>query len=193
MVNWSNFDANLGGLLDGSWFLDNPRSGVPVPTLYLPVFEGWPVSFRDYYDAGEGVPMVTSEGRKDKEKQRENMLKHYGLAPPIERCLSDEYRRAWRTTGVALDRVGFAVEDRDRTQGVYYVRYDDPSKGEKKKGFMSKLAFWSKDDIDTVSQYQVKLTSEGKQTRVEVLDKAGRRDQSPTAQRILTLLGEQLR
>ena len=119
------------------------------------------------------------------------MVQGAGGTPAL--LIDDEYRRAWRTTGVALDRVGFAVEDRDRTQGVYYVRYDDPAKGQKKKGFMSKLAFWSKDDIDTVSQYQVKLTSEGKQTRVEVLDKAGRRDDSATAQRILTLLSEQLR
>jgi outer membrane protein assembly factor BamC len=107
--------------------------------------------------------------------------------------IDDDFRRSWRTTGVALDRVGFAVEDRDRTQGIYYVRYDDPSKGQEKKGWMSKLAFWSNDEVDTVSQYQVKLTSEGQQTRVEVLDKTGRRDDSATAQRILTLLAEQLR
>lgn len=107
--------------------------------------------------------------------------------------LDNEFRRAWRATGVALDRVGFAVEDKDRSQGVYYVRYDDPSKGQKKKGFMSKLAFWSSDKIDTVTQYQVKLTANGAQTRVDVRDQAGRRDDSPTAQRILTLLNEQMR
>jgi outer membrane protein assembly factor BamC len=108
--------------------------------------------------------------------------------------VDDEFRRAWRSTGVALDRIGFAVEDRDRTQGVYYVRYDDPTKGqEKKKGFMSKLAFWSSDDADTVNQYQVKLTASADQTRVEVRDQAGRRDNSPTGQRILTLLGEEMR
>jgi outer membrane protein assembly factor BamC len=114
-----------------------------------------------------------------------------GGAPAL--VLDEEYRSAWRTTGLALDRVGFAVEDRDRTQGVYYVRYDDPTKGQEKEGLMSKLAFWSRDEVDTVSQYQVKLTSEGEQTRVEVLDKVGRRDDSATARRILKLLSEQLR
>jgi len=108
--------------------------------------------------------------------------------------VDDEFRSTWRATGVALDRVGFAVEDKDRTQGVYYVRYDDPSKGQdKKKGFMSKLAFWSSDKVDTVTQYQVKLTASGAQTRIDVRDQAGRRDESPTAQRILTLLSEQMR
>jgi outer membrane protein assembly factor BamC len=107
--------------------------------------------------------------------------------------VDDEFRRAWRSTGVALDRIGFAVEDRDRTQGVYYVRYDDPSKGQEKKGFMSKLAFWGDDKVDTVTQYQVRLSASGAQTRIEVRDQAGRRDSSPTGQRILTLLAEEMR
>ncbi len=107
--------------------------------------------------------------------------------------ISEEYRYAWRLTGVALDRVGFAVEDRDRSQGVYYVRYDDPSKGQEKKGWTSKLAFWRSDEVDTVTQYQVKLTGDGNQTRVVVRDRVGRRDDSATANRILTLLSEQIR
>jgi outer membrane protein assembly factor BamC len=107
--------------------------------------------------------------------------------------VSEEYRYAWRLTGVALDRVGFAVEDRDRTQGIYYVRYDDPSKGQEKEGWASKLAFWRSEQVDTVTQYQVKLTGEGNQTRVVVRDRVGRRDDSATAQRILTLLNEQIR
>lgn len=107
--------------------------------------------------------------------------------------ISDEYRRAWRQTGVALDRVGFAVEDRDRTQGIYYVRYDDPSKGQEKKGWGSKLAFWRKDDIDKVAQYQVKLTGDGAQTRVVVRDQVGRPAPSATSERILRLLSEQIR
>jgi outer membrane protein assembly factor BamC len=104
----------------------------------------------------------------------------------------EEYRDAWRTMGLALDRVGFAVEDRDRSAGVYYVRYDDPNKGQEKKGFMSKLTFWRSEDIDTVTQYQVKLIAQGDKTLVVVRDDAGRKD-SPTAQRILTLLSEQMR
>lgn len=107
--------------------------------------------------------------------------------------IDDEYRRAWRLTGVALDRVGFAVEDRDRTQGIYYVRYDDPSKGQEKEGWGSKLAFWRDNDIDKVAQYQVKLTGDGAQTRVVVRDQVGRPEASATAKRILTLLNEQIR
>jgi outer membrane protein assembly factor BamC len=107
--------------------------------------------------------------------------------------VSEEYRRAWRQIGVALDRIGFAVEDRDRTQGIYYVRYDDPSKGEKKEGWGSKLAFWRSDDVNTIAQYQVKLVGDGSQTRVVVRDQVGRPASSATSERILRLLNEQIR
>ena len=56
--------------------------------------------------------------------------------------LVDDYSRAWRRTGLALDRVGFTVQDRDRSRGLYFVRYVDPLKDTEKKGFLSKLKFW---------------------------------------------------
>ena len=50
------------------------------------------------------------------------------------------------------DRVGFTVEDRDRTQGTYFVRYVDPD-AVKKDGFFSKLFSWgSSDDKDKGAQ-----------------------------------------
>ncbi len=58
----------------------------------------------------------------------------------------EDFSRAWRRTGMALDRVGFAVEDRNRTSGIYFVRYNDPLGDEDKKGLLSKLAFWSSDE-----------------------------------------------
>jgi len=110
--------------------------------------------------------------------------------------ISDEYRRAWRLTGVALDRIGFAVEDRDRTRGIYYVRYDDPARGNKKKGWGARLAFWRHDDEKDEKgavQYQVKIMSDGPRTRVAVRDRIGQPALATTADRILRLLQEQIR
>ncbi len=107
--------------------------------------------------------------------------------------VDDEFRRTWRMTGSALDRVGFAVEDRDRSRGIYFVRYDDMSKRDEKKGWGSKLAFWKSDELDPVKQYQVRVTSQGTSSQVTVHDSAGRRDDTATGQRILTLLKEQMR
>ncbi len=40
--------------------------------------------------------------------------------------VDDGLDRAWRRVGIALDRSGFTVEDRDRAAGLYFVRYVDP-------------------------------------------------------------------
>lgn len=106
--------------------------------------------------------------------------------------ISDEYRRAWRLTGVALARVGFAVEDWDRMRGIYYIRYDDPTQGEKKKGWDSRLAFWRRDDEKGAAQYQVKLMGGGAQTRVIVRDQVGQPASPVTAGHVLRLLHEQI-
>lgn len=113
----------------------------------------------------------------------------------VSLVIDEERQRAWRLTGVALDRVGFAVEDRDRQKGIYYVRYNDPMKDIEEPGLLSKLAFWRDNDrnIDKENQYQVSLTSKGDTTQVVVLNEKGERDNSETALRILTLLNEQIK
>ncbi len=102
------------------------------------------------------------------------------------------FSRAWRSVGIALDRVDFAVEDRDRSAGIYYVRYNDPLR-QQKKGLLSKLAFWADDAPDEVSTYRIKLVDDGADTRVMVLNEKGEVESSVTPVRILTLLYEELR
>ena len=70
--------------------------------------------------------------------------------------VDDGFDRAWRRVGLALDRVGFTVVDRDRSKGTYFVRYADPeTDGAKKdKGFLDKLQFW-KTDAEKVEQYRI--------------------------------------
>src|SRR5262249_17315133 len=70
--------------------------------------------------------------------------------------ISDEFDRAWRRVGLALDRVGFTVEDRDRTKGLYFVRYVDPdadNNSKKSDGILSKLAFWRSSKKTPNEQY----------------------------------------
>jgi outer membrane protein assembly factor BamC len=108
--------------------------------------------------------------------------------------IGDELRRGWRMTGSALDRAGFAVEDRDISRGVYYVRYQDTDAAAQgnKKGWMSRLAFWRGNDIDKVKQYQIRVEGNDRETRVTVLDPKGQRDTSVSAGQILALLQEQM-
>jgi outer membrane protein assembly factor BamC len=106
--------------------------------------------------------------------------------------VDEDFSRAWRRTGVALDRVSFAVEDRNRSEGIYYVRYNDPLSDHNEEGMLSKLAFWSSDDAADATQYQIRLQAQGPATHIVVNNAQGERDTTPTAKRILSLLEEQL-
>lgn len=108
--------------------------------------------------------------------------------------IDDSFGRSWRLVGLALDRVGFAVEDRNRSAGIYYVRYNDPTREEADKGLLSRLKFWGDDeDVDKVNRYQVKVGTSGDRTVVRVANEQGEPERSPTAIRILSLLNEQIR
>jgi outer membrane protein assembly factor BamC len=114
--------------------------------------------------------------------------------------LAEPFDRAWRRVGVALDRSGFTVEDRDRSKGLYFVRYIDPDADGGTKGsggLLSKLAFWRKDpviDLSKLPQYQVQITdSKGDSSEVKVLGKDGSPETSDTSKKILGLLYNQLK
>ncbi len=111
---------------------------------------------------------------------------------PAALVVHKDFEKAWRDVGIVLDRVGFAVEDRNRLQGLYYVRYSDPLK-EQKKGLLSKLAFWADDDDQQVDHYQIKLSDDGADTRVVVHDAKGQPETSDTAVRILNVLYDDLK
>jgi outer membrane protein assembly factor BamC len=109
--------------------------------------------------------------------------------------VQETFDRAWRRVGLALDRVGFTVEDRDRSKGLYFVRYVDPeSDGQKKEdGFLSKLAFWKGSAPVSQSRYRIFVKDNGALTTVQVLSFEGGVDQSETSKKILSLLYEQLK
>ena len=111
--------------------------------------------------------------------------------------LGEGFSTAWRRTGLALDRAGFIVDDRDRSRGLFYMRYADREGGSQSEdtGWLSKLKFWGNDDDEEQGDdaYIVQVIGETPATtRVIVLARDGVRDKTPTASRILTVLHEQL-
>lgn len=108
--------------------------------------------------------------------------------------VDEGFDRAWRRVGLALDRAGFTVEDRDRTQGIYFVRYINDTA--ESKGFFSKLFSWgSSDEADKEAQrYRISVkAAEGNTSVVKVLTNAGAAETSPVGEKIITLLHEQLK
>jgi outer membrane protein assembly factor BamC len=110
--------------------------------------------------------------------------------------VDDGFDRAWRRVGLALDRSGFTVEDRDRGQGVYFVRYVDPKfAGKEEPNFFEKLfSFGKKDEVSQLAKYRVKVTSEGSaSSTVAVQDSTGKPESGEAGKRIMTLLLEDLK
>ncbi len=113
--------------------------------------------------------------------------------------IADEpFDRGWRRVGLALDRSGFTVEDRNRSEGIYFVRYVDPeleSSSSREKGFLGKL--FSKDNDIKPKTFRITVKASGTQTNVAVADDKGAALTDPTDQkvatRMVTLIQEQLR
>lgn len=138
--------------------------------------------------------------------------------------LKDSYDRGWRRVGLALDRVGFVVEDKNRAEGLFYVRYADvdiDGAPKKKKGLFETLAFWQDDEeeienkskpkeedtivdklkfwkgkdetTDPSKKYTIKVSEIDTGTKVNIVDSEGNSDAGTTANRIISLLYDQLK
>ena len=111
--------------------------------------------------------------------------------------LDEQFDRAWRRVGLALDRVGFTVEDRDRSKGLYFVRYIDPQidggKAADKGGWLSRLKFWGSSKPKQLEQYRIEVKDAPQGCQVQVFTKDGAQENSDTAGKILSLLYEQLK
>ena len=136
--------------------------------------------------------------------------------------LNEPFDRAWRRVGLALDRIGFVTEDKNRSEGIFYVRYadtdaEDPIK--QKKSLFERLKFWGSDDDEKAPAAADikpgdktrfwKGTSDGdkssKQYHIQVLENAddttdvyilttdNKRNTSTTANRIISLMYDQLK
>jgi outer membrane protein assembly factor BamC len=115
-------------------------------------------------------------------------------AAPARVVIEEPFDRAWRRVGLALDRGGFTVEDRDRAKGVYFVRYVDPVAEQKQRdsqGFLSKL--FGRDAKIEAQQFRVQVAAEGTRTVVTVQDRDGKGDGGATSNKILAQVNDQLR
>lgn len=106
--------------------------------------------------------------------------------------MDDSFDRGWRRVGLALDRGGFTVEDRDRSLGIYYVRYVDPRAGGK-----DEPGFWARLMGDTTNvapqRYRIIVKAVGSKSVVAVLNSDGGADVGENGKRIITRLSQELR
>jgi outer membrane protein assembly factor BamC len=111
-----------------------------------------------------------------------------GGVPVVQ--VDEAFDRAWRRVGLALDRTGFTVEDRDRAQGLYFVRYVEPT-DKKEPGFFAKIFSSTPDAAPLKFRISVKGATES--TTVSVLNATGAPDASDNAKRIVRVIADDLK
>ena len=108
--------------------------------------------------------------------------------------INENFERAWRRVGLALDRTGFTVEDRDRSAGTYFVRYVAPNPDKKEPGFFGKLfTFGGSGKTEAPLKYRIMVKGQGEASTVAVLNESGAPETSANAQRIVQVIADDLK
>ena len=106
--------------------------------------------------------------------------------------LDEGFDRAWRRVGLALDRTGFTVEDRDRSQGTYFVRYVEPGTNKGEPSIFTKLFSGTPAAVPPL-KYRITVKSQGESSSVSVLNAQGQPESSANAQRIVQVIADDLK
>ncbi|MDE2118055.1 MAG: outer membrane protein assembly factor BamC [Betaproteobacteria bacterium] len=101
--------------------------------------------------------------------------------------LSEPFDKSWRNVGLALERAGMVVEDKDRAKGVYFVRVAEAAR---EKGWLDKLAFWRNEDSAKPVRYQVTVHEGSTDCEVAATNVNG--ESTPLSQRIIDVLYQNL-
>lgn len=106
--------------------------------------------------------------------------------------VNDGFDRAWRRVGLSLDRTSFTVEDRDRSKGIYFVRYVAPNPNKSEPGFFGKLLGAAKVD-NAPQKFRITVASQGNTSTVSIQNADGSMAPAADAQRIAKLLADDLK
>ena len=102
--------------------------------------------------------------------------------------VGEGFARTWRRVGIALDRIGLLVEDRNRLSGLYYLRIteDFREKVKEEKGWLSSL--FSSDDksIKLKKSYLLNVSSTKEKSIISIYETTGAKANSRFVEKLLT-------
>lgn len=80
--------------------------------------------------------------------------------------INEPFARAWRHIGIAVDRLGFLVEDKNRTAGIYYIELPESFEIPKQGGVFGKL--FTETQKPSHMKYLIILEDSGDVTEVNI-------------------------
>ncbi len=107
--------------------------------------------------------------------------------------INENFERAWRRVGLALDRTGFSVEDRDRSAGTYFVRYVPPNPNKSEPSVFAKLLNLGSSKTEAPLKFRIVVKGQGETSTVSVLNDTGAPETSANAQRIVQVIADDLK
>ncbi|MCW9024870.1 MAG: outer membrane protein assembly factor BamC [Gammaproteobacteria bacterium] len=105
--------------------------------------------------------------------------------------VNESFPRTWRRVGLALDRLGLPVEDRNRSAGVYYFTLSSEFRKREDQGWFTNLFGGSSGEISNT--LLLKLDDEGEYSKVFVRGRKGARVDEKLVKLILKELHQYLR
>jgi outer membrane protein assembly factor BamC len=127
-------------------------------------------------DVEDAVPLTPLASRLDVDEDNNVAL---FVEAPVE--------TVWRRIGIALDALGFVIEDQDRANRIYHV-YNEVSSGKTEE----EIKYGKPEPATVRESYQLHLHADGERTVIAVHNKSGQRDTTGVARHVLNLLHSQL-
>lgn len=113
----------------------------------------------------------------------------HGVDGAARLVVPEDFARAWRTVGKAIEAAEMKVDDRDRSRGLYFVDY----RHSQPRGRIARtLMFWAGDQKTAEERFLVLLQSEGDHTNVLVFDDKEKLVTTPIAEDILRKIQQNL-
>lgn len=147
IVSWKDWDAHFGPLVSGSAFADLPRASVPVPIIYLALFENWPGDLRKMYKYN------IADRPRTKEEYQQLIARHALEAGPIDQGFPREYQD--RLSAVARQFAEHIRENKwTRTKYQIFFNdkyyYKDPTRSPSARG----VSWWLLDEPNHHDDYR---------------------------------------
>ena len=138
-----------------------------------------------------GVPPQQADQAVAQANIPNTSAKAENIAGQTSIVLNEGFDIAWRRVGLALDRTGFTVEDRDRRTGTYFVRFVETADGSE-GNFITRMFKAKK--VPVPVKYRIAITAQaGGGSRAVVLGIDGQNESSPATQKIAKLLLDELK
>jgi len=156
---------------DGEWELRNPDEERAAEMLYRLA------RYLGNEDVGQALPLKALDSQIDRDEDGNVRLR-----------IDAPWEAVWRRAGIALDNLGYVIEDRDRANRIYSI-YTEVASGKTEE----EVKYGKPESATVRLVYTLKISEADQATLISVLDSAGNPDNSGQAKHLLVQIQGQLR